>query len=138
MIITDVVPLVLGTPWRNLIFLKLETDEGLVGVSEARSVNRTEDMPSGTPCASTPATGGEAVFARPMDSVTVGMTSAFDRSWMFVPLEVTKSAYPVFTTGPRWRAATCVENVIDAEELAASIGKPIATSMAVASSPPVR
>ena len=42
MIITDVVPLVLGTPWRNLIFLKLETDEGLVGVSEARSVNRTE------------------------------------------------------------------------------------------------
>lgn len=42
MIITNVVPLVLGTPWRNLVFLKLETDEGLVGVSEARSVNRTE------------------------------------------------------------------------------------------------
>jgi galactonate dehydratase len=44
MIITDVVPLVLGTPWRNLIFLKVETDEGLVGVSEARSVNRTETV----------------------------------------------------------------------------------------------
>ncbi len=42
MIITDLTPLVLGTPWRNLVFLKLETDEGLVGVSEARSVNRTE------------------------------------------------------------------------------------------------
>lgn len=42
MIITEVVPLVLGTPWRNLVFLKLETDEGLVGVAEARSVNRTD------------------------------------------------------------------------------------------------
>lgn len=42
MIITALEPLVLGTPWRNLIFLKLHTDEGLVGVSEARSVNRTE------------------------------------------------------------------------------------------------
>jgi galactonate dehydratase len=42
MIITRITPLVLGTPWRNLIFLKVETDEGLVGVSEARSVNRTE------------------------------------------------------------------------------------------------
>jgi galactonate dehydratase len=42
MIITKVDPLVLGTPWRNLIFLRVETDEGLVGVSEARSVNRTE------------------------------------------------------------------------------------------------
>lgn len=44
MIITNVVPLVLGTPWRNLVFLKVETDEGLVGVSEARSVNRTETV----------------------------------------------------------------------------------------------
>jgi galactonate dehydratase len=42
MIITRITPLVLGTPWRNLIFLKVETDQGLVGVSEARSVNRTE------------------------------------------------------------------------------------------------
>ena len=33
MIITEITPLVLGTPWRNLIFLKVETDEGLVGVS---------------------------------------------------------------------------------------------------------
>jgi galactonate dehydratase len=41
MIIASVDALVLGTPWRNLVFLKLETDEGLVGVSEARSVNRT-------------------------------------------------------------------------------------------------
>ena len=42
MIITDIIPLVLGTPWRNLVFLKVETDEGLVGVSEGRNVNRTE------------------------------------------------------------------------------------------------
>jgi galactonate dehydratase len=42
MIITDIVPMVLGTPWRNLTFLKVETDEGLVGVSESRNVNRTE------------------------------------------------------------------------------------------------
>jgi len=42
MIITDIVPMVLGTPWRNLVFLKVETDEGLVGVSEGRNVNRTE------------------------------------------------------------------------------------------------
>jgi galactonate dehydratase len=44
MIITDVVPLVLGTPWRNLTFVKVETDEGLTGVAEARSVNRTEAL----------------------------------------------------------------------------------------------
>ncbi len=44
MIITNIVPMVLGTPWRNLIFLKVETDEGLIGVSEARSVNRTETV----------------------------------------------------------------------------------------------
>lgn len=40
--ISRLTPLVLGTPWRNLIYLKVETDEGLVGYSEARSVNRTE------------------------------------------------------------------------------------------------
>lgn len=42
MIITDIKPLVMGTPWRNLLFLEVETDEGLVGVSEGRNVNRTE------------------------------------------------------------------------------------------------
>ncbi|NJD11388.1 MAG: mandelate racemase/muconate lactonizing enzyme family protein, partial [Gemmatimonadetes bacterium] len=42
MIITDITPLVLGTPWRNLTFVKVATDEGLTGVAEARSVNRTE------------------------------------------------------------------------------------------------
>lgn len=39
--ITNVTPLVLGTPWRNLIFVKVETDEGLTGVAESRTVNRT-------------------------------------------------------------------------------------------------
>src|SRR6185295_3043615 len=36
--ISKLTPMVLGTPWRNLTFLKVETDEGLVGVSECRSI----------------------------------------------------------------------------------------------------
>ena len=40
--ISKVTPLVLGTPWRNLTFLKVETDEGLIGVGEARVLNRTD------------------------------------------------------------------------------------------------
>src|SRR5258708_14129649 len=36
--ITKLTPMVLGTPWRNLTYLKVETDEGLVGVSEVRSI----------------------------------------------------------------------------------------------------
>ncbi len=42
--ISRITPLVLGTPWRNLTFLKVETDEGLVGWSEGRNVNRTEAL----------------------------------------------------------------------------------------------
>jgi galactonate dehydratase len=40
--ITNVTPMVLGTAWRNLLFVKVETDEGLVGVGEARPINRTD------------------------------------------------------------------------------------------------
>jgi galactonate dehydratase len=40
--ITKVTPLVLGTGWRDLTFVKVETDEGLTGVGEARVLNRTE------------------------------------------------------------------------------------------------
>ncbi len=36
--------MVLGTPWRNLTFVKVVTDEGLTGLAEARSVNRTETV----------------------------------------------------------------------------------------------
>jgi galactonate dehydratase len=36
--ISKLTPFVLGTPWRNLTFLKVETDEGLTGVSEVRSI----------------------------------------------------------------------------------------------------
>jgi galactonate dehydratase len=39
--ITKITPLVLGTPWRDLLFVKVETDEGLVGVGETRPLNRT-------------------------------------------------------------------------------------------------
>jgi len=42
--ISKITPMVLGTPWRNLTFLKVETDEGLVGWSEGRNVNRTEAL----------------------------------------------------------------------------------------------
>ncbi len=40
--ITKVTPMVLGTAWRNLTFVKVETDEGITGVGEARVLNRTD------------------------------------------------------------------------------------------------
>jgi len=39
--IVDVVPTVVGTPWRELTFVELVTDTGPVGVSEVRMVNKT-------------------------------------------------------------------------------------------------
>lgn len=42
--ISKVTPLVLGTAWRNLTFLKVETDEGLWGVGEARSLNKDDAL----------------------------------------------------------------------------------------------
>ncbi|RUL87392.1 mandelate racemase/muconate lactonizing enzyme family protein [Tautonia sociabilis] len=42
--IVDLEVLVLGTSWRNLTFLKLTTDNGLVGLGEARLTNRTEAL----------------------------------------------------------------------------------------------
>jgi galactonate dehydratase len=40
--ITNVTPMVMGTEWRNITFLKVETDEGLVGAADARVINRTD------------------------------------------------------------------------------------------------
>ena len=40
--ITNVTPMTMGTAWRNITFVKVETDEGLVGVADARVLNRTE------------------------------------------------------------------------------------------------
>ncbi|CAN5877721.1 mandelate racemase/muconate lactonizing enzyme family protein [soil metagenome] len=40
--INDLQTLVLGTSWRNLVYVKLITDEGLVGLGETRLANRTE------------------------------------------------------------------------------------------------
>ena len=37
-------PIVVGTPWRELTFLELSTDEGLTGVGEVRMVNKTETL----------------------------------------------------------------------------------------------
>ncbi len=42
--IVNVTPLVLGTPWRNLTFVKVETDEGITGLGEARALNRTQTL----------------------------------------------------------------------------------------------
>ena len=42
--ITDVRTTVVGTPWRELVFLELVTDEGSVGLSEARMVNKTSTL----------------------------------------------------------------------------------------------
>ncbi|HPA17084.1 MAG TPA: mandelate racemase/muconate lactonizing enzyme family protein [Verrucomicrobiae bacterium] len=39
--ITKVTPMVLGTEWRNIVFVKVETDEGIVGVGESRPPNKT-------------------------------------------------------------------------------------------------
>jgi galactonate dehydratase len=40
--ITDVRVYVMGSAWRNFVFARLRTDEGLEGVGEARPVNREE------------------------------------------------------------------------------------------------
>jgi galactonate dehydratase len=36
--------IVVGTPWRELVFLELATDSGLIGVSEVRIVNKTSTL----------------------------------------------------------------------------------------------
>jgi galactonate dehydratase len=36
--------MILGTKWRNLTFVKVETDEGLDGVGEVRALNRTDSL----------------------------------------------------------------------------------------------
>ncbi len=40
--IIRVTPMTMGTDWRNITFVKVETDEGLVGVADVRALNRTE------------------------------------------------------------------------------------------------
>ena len=42
--ITRATTTVVGTPWRELVFLELETDTGLVGTSEVRMVSRTATL----------------------------------------------------------------------------------------------
>lgn len=42
--ITAVTPLVMSTAWRDLLFVKVETDEGITGVGEVRPLNRTETL----------------------------------------------------------------------------------------------
>ncbi len=42
--ITKLIPIVVGTPWRNLTIVELHTDEGLRGVGEVRMVNHTDAL----------------------------------------------------------------------------------------------
>ncbi len=42
--ISDVKTYVVGTPWRNLTFVRVLTDEGLEGIGEVRMVNHTEAL----------------------------------------------------------------------------------------------
>ncbi len=42
--VTQVETTVVGTPWRELTFVELTTDTGLVGLSEVRMVNKTETL----------------------------------------------------------------------------------------------
>ena len=42
--ISKVTPLVMSTAWRDLLFVKVETDEGITGVGEVRPLNRTETV----------------------------------------------------------------------------------------------
>lgn len=42
--ITKVTPMILGTQWRNLVHVKVETDEGIVGVGESRPLNKHQTL----------------------------------------------------------------------------------------------
>jgi galactonate dehydratase len=42
--IAEVRPLVLGTEWRNLVFVVVRTDDGLEGVGEVRMINQTDAL----------------------------------------------------------------------------------------------
>ena len=42
--IVDLQTTVVGTPWRELTFLELEADSGLVGLGEVRMVNKTDTL----------------------------------------------------------------------------------------------
>jgi galactonate dehydratase len=42
--IVDIRTTVVGTPWRELVFVELTTDRGLVGVGEVRMVNKTDTL----------------------------------------------------------------------------------------------
>jgi len=42
--ISDLKTYVLGTAWRNLTYVELHTDDGLVGVGEVRMLNHTDAL----------------------------------------------------------------------------------------------
>ena len=42
--ITNITTHVLGTPWRDLTYVQVHTDEGLVGVGETRMLSHTQAL----------------------------------------------------------------------------------------------
>ena len=42
--ITELTTHVVGTPWRNLTFVQVHTDEGLTGVGETRMLGHTDAL----------------------------------------------------------------------------------------------
>jgi galactonate dehydratase len=42
--ITGITTHVVGTPWRNLTFVQVHTDEGLTGVGETRMLGHTDAL----------------------------------------------------------------------------------------------
>ena len=72
--IVDLRMTVVGTPWRELTFVELMTDEGLTGVGEVRMVNKTER--SSPACRS---------WRRAMSSAQIRSTSSGSRGTCSVP-----------------------------------------------------
>ena len=52
--ITAITPMVLGTQWRNLVIVKVETDEGIVGVGIEFHASRGVERRTSSCCAGFP------------------------------------------------------------------------------------
>ena len=67
--ISKVTPMVLGTEWRNLTIVKVEKDEGPVGVGECRAGQSPKSKTATSPCPLAPGLGvtldEEVVAANP-------------------------------------------------------------------------
>jgi L-alanine-DL-glutamate epimerase-like enolase superfamily enzyme len=65
--ISDVKTYVLGTAWRNLTYVEVHTDDGLVGVGEVRMLNHT-DASRRTPTVGTQSSARLRTSTRPRNA----------------------------------------------------------------------